>query len=99
MKCKNCGKETRVRMDDGPGASHVEEPEECFTCQGWVVNDFVDIYSSELYNNEKSFEDFILGLGGKRIWYKPWTWLRRTNGFTYWPMQGANSDMVDDDTK
>lgn len=38
MKCKNCGKETKILVDDGIG-SHVEEFDTCMACRGWVVSD------------------------------------------------------------
>ena len=60
MKCKNCGAETKILVDDGIG-SHYEEDEICMTCKGWMVSDSVSLID---VTPPESFTEFLQSIPG-----------------------------------
>ena len=85
--CPHCGEKSAVVYDDDHQPTEEQREYTLLWYQGYSKRMKLPKENNQPRGkNMKDLREYILSLRTKRVWWKPWTWIRRSPLVAYWPL-------------
>ena len=85
--CPHCGEKSAVVYDDDHQPTEEQREYTLLWYQGYSKRMKLPKENNQPRGkNMKDLREYILNLRTKRVWWKPWTWIRRPLLIAYWPL-------------